>query len=351
MFTSSTFGLNQNTTTSLFNPVDQASANISLTQNLLNGFGLAVNKRSLHVAKNNLRASDLQFKEQVISTVSNVVNLYWDLVSFNDDLKIKRQTLELDTKLYEDNKRRAELGSIAPIDTIQAEAEMKAAEQDVVTEDTQVLQQELILKSVITRSGFDNTALITARIIPTDHIEMPAQDPVIPLQDLVAAAMRNRPEVVVNQISLENARLNMLGTKNNLLPTLSANVTLSNSGQAGAVGNALVPIDPNNPALGYVPITAANVNNFLPWRLWHRIAPDLLPQFPQLQRAGQPHHSAAQPRRPSRLDHRRAELPAIGNSGQTASQQHQAERHQRLHQPASSPGRLRNLCSRAQIAG
>ena len=125
LFSSSTFGLNQNATTALFNPVDQGSLNLTITQNLLNGFGIAVNKRALHVAKNNLRVTDLQFKEQVIATVANVVNLYWDLVSFNDDLKVKQQTLELDTTLYKDNQRRAELGSIAPIDTIQAEAEMK----------------------------------------------------------------------------------------------------------------------------------------------------------------------------------------------------------------------------------
>ncbi len=263
LYTNSTFGLNQNATTSLFNPVDQGSANLSITQNLLNGFGIAVNKRALHVAKNNLRVSDLQFAQQVIATVANVVNLYWDLVSFNEDLTIKRQTLDLDTKLYEDNRRRAELGSIAPIDTIQAEAEMKSAQQDVVTQETQVLQQEMILKSVITRSGMDNMAVISAHIVPTDRIEVPAEEPVTPLQDLLAEAMQRRPEIENNRISLENARLNMLGTKNNLLPTLSANVTLSNSGQAGALGNAQIPIvGTNGQILGYRPLTSADVNGF-----------------------------------------------------------------------------------------
>jgi outer membrane protein TolC len=265
LYTSNTFGLNQNATTSLFNPVDQGSLNLSITQNLLNGFGLAVNKRSFHVAKNNLRVSDLQFKEQIIATVANVVNLYWDLVSFNEDLKVKQQTFELDNTLFKDNQRRAELGSIAPIDTIQAESEMKSAEQDVVTQETQVLQQELLLKSVLTRSGFDNPAVIGARIIPTDHIEMPPQDPIVPLQDLVTQAMQNRPEIESNNISLENARLNMLGTKNNLLPTLSATATFSNAGQAGALaGNREVPIvGTNGQVVGYRPLTAADVNGFL----------------------------------------------------------------------------------------
>jgi outer membrane protein TolC len=262
-FTSSTFGLNQNATTSQFNPVDQASANVSITQNLLNGFGIAVNKRALHVAKNNLRVTDLQFLQQVISTVANVVNLYWDLVSFNEDLKIKQQTLDLDNKLYEDNRRRAELGSIAPIDTIQAESEMKNAQQDVITQETQVLQQEMILKSVITRSGLDNMAVVTAHIVPTDRIEVPPEEPIIPLQDLMAQALQHRTEIETNQVALENARLNMLGTKNNLLPTLSANVTLSNSGQAGALGNAQVPIVGNNgEIIGYRAITAGDVNDY-----------------------------------------------------------------------------------------
>jgi outer membrane protein TolC len=264
LFQSSTFGLNQNATTALFNPVDQGSLNLSITQNLLNGFGIKVNKRALNVAKNNLRVSDLQFKQQVIATVANVVNLYWDLVSFNDDLRVKQHTLELDTTLFNDNKRRAELGSIAPIDTIQAEAEQKSAEQDVVAQETQVLQQEMILKSVLTRSGLDNPALVAARIVPTDHIDMPAQEPVIPVQDLVAEAIRNRPEIESNTISLENARLNMLGTKNNMLPTLSAQASFSNSGQAGTVsGNAVVPIfGSNGQIIGYRPLTPADVNNF-----------------------------------------------------------------------------------------
>src|SRR5215472_13843402 len=265
LYSSNTFGLNQNATTALFNPVDQASLNLSITQNLLNGFGIAVNKRALHVAKNNLHLSDLQFRQQVIATVANVVNLYWDLVSFNDDLKVKQQTLELDTTLYKDNQRRAELGSIAPIDTIQAEAEMTSAQQDVVTQQTQVLQQETILKSVLTRSGFDNPAVVSAHIIPTDHIDVPAQEGVIPLQDLVAEAMKNRPEIQSNQISLENARLNMLGTKSNLLPTLSATVTASNSGQAGSVatGNQAPVYGSNGQIIGFRPLTAADVNGFL----------------------------------------------------------------------------------------
>jgi outer membrane protein TolC len=255
---SSIFNYKQNAPTAVLNPYDNASLSLNISQNLLNGFGLAVNKRAYHKARNNLTADDLTFKQQVIATVTNVVNLYYDLVSFNDSLKVDQQTLELDTKLYHDNQRRAELGAIAPIDIIQAEAEMKSAQQSVITQESQVLQQEMILKSVITRSGLDNPAIQLARIVPTDHIDVPAEEPVVPVQDLMAQALEARPEVRQQQITLENARLDLLGTKNNLLPTLQAYANFSNNGLAGAVTTIPQPVF--NYATGqitYVQATAA----------------------------------------------------------------------------------------------
>lgn len=258
------FGLNQNATTALFNPIDTGQLSLGITQNLLNGFGLNVNKRAYHKARNNIKSSDLQFKAQVIATVGNVVNLYWDLVQFNEDLKVKQLALQLNTQLYEDNKKRADLGAIAPIDIIQAQADMKSSQQDVITQESQVLNQEMILKSVLTRSGLDNPTIALARIVPTDRIDVPAQEPVIPIQDLVTEALANRPEVEQNQISLENARLDLLGTKNNLLPTLQAYANFSNSGQAGSITSTPQPIFDNQGHLqGYRQLGPGDVNNFL----------------------------------------------------------------------------------------
>ncbi len=263
-YMSAVFGFHENATTALFNPIDSGSLNLNFTQNLLNGFGLAVNKRAYHKAVNNLRVNDLAFKEQVIATVANVVNLYWDLVSFNESLKVDQETLRLDSQLYEDNKRRAELGAIAPIDTIQAEADMKAAQQAVIAQQSQVWQQEMILKSVLTRSGLDNPAVVAAHIVPTDHIDVPEREPVIPLQELLETAIRNRPEIEQNQISLENTRLDLLGTRNNLLPTLSAFANFSNSGQAGALTTVPQPFySPTGQLLGYKQLGPGDVNAFL----------------------------------------------------------------------------------------
>ncbi len=256
-------GFSQNSYNSDFNNVTQGSLSFSITQNLLNGFGVSVNNRAIRIAKNQQHIGDLSFKQQVMATVKNVVDLYWDLVSFDDSLKIKQQTLDLDTRLYQDNKRRAELGALAEIDIIQAEAEMKNAQRDVTTAETQVLQQEMILKSVLTRSGLNNAAIVGARIVPLDHFEVPAKEAVIPTQDLIAEAIQKRPEIEQSQLGLEDTRINMLGTKNNLLPSLSVFANLSNSGLSGDVNTLQVPImNSSGQVLGYRTRTPQDVNGF-----------------------------------------------------------------------------------------
>ena len=116
LYMNNQIGYGQNSPANDFNPFNTASLNLQIQQNLLQGFRKAVNNRYIRVAKNQQKISDLTFKNQVMATVSNVASLYWDLVSFNESLKVAQQTLDLDTRLYNDNKRRAELGAIAPID-------------------------------------------------------------------------------------------------------------------------------------------------------------------------------------------------------------------------------------------
>jgi outer membrane protein TolC len=259
---SNVLGYKQNAPTNDFNPVDSGALSFSITQNLLNGFGVKINNRAIRIAKNQLHISDLTFKQQVIATVNNVVSLYWDLVSFNDSLKVKQQTLGLNTQLYTDNKRRAELGALAEIDIIQAEAEMKSSQQDVMTAETQVLQQEMILKSVLTRTGFNNAAVASARITPTDHFDVPPRDAIQPTQDMVGEALQKRTEIEQSQIGLEDTRISMLGTRNNLLPSLSVFANLSNTGLIGSVNDLPVPITTGGQVVGFRQRTAADVNGF-----------------------------------------------------------------------------------------
>ncbi len=255
-------GVTQNSPYNMFSPYNQSSLNLNITQNLLQGFRPSVNNRAIRVAKDQLRIGDLTFKNQVMATVANVVGLYWDLVADDDSLKVKQQTLALETKLYQDNKRKAELGAIAPFDVIQSEAEMKSAQQDVTTQQMQVLQQETILKAVLTRSGLDRPDIVTARIVPTDHFEVPAQEPVQPVQDLITQAMASRPDVQQSAIGLEDSRITTKGVRDALLPQLQAFVNLSNSGLAGQINAIPVPVQLPNGETQLVARTPADVNPF-----------------------------------------------------------------------------------------
>jgi outer membrane protein TolC len=256
-----TIGVTQNSPFNMFSPYTQANLSFNIQQNLLQGFRPSVNRRAITVAKNQLHVTDLQFKNQVMSTVNNVVNLYWDLVAFNDSLKVKQHTLELNTKLYNDNRRRSELGAIAPIDIIQAEAEVKASQQDVTTAQTQVLQQEMILKSVLTRNGLERLDIISAHIIPTDHYDIPNQEQVQPIQDLIVQAMAARPDVEQSKISIENAQISSRGTRDAMLPQLTAFASMTNNGLAGSVNSLPVPVT-GPTGTGFVNRTPADVNGY-----------------------------------------------------------------------------------------
>lgn len=256
------FGVTQNSPFNEFRPYNQGNVSLSIQQNLLQGFRPSVNNRAIRVAKNQLHVSDLAFKNQVMATVTNVASLYWDLVSFIEQLKIAQQTLELNTKLYSDNKRRADLGAIAPIDIIQAEAEMKSAQQQVTNAEMQLLQQETILKTVLTRSGLERMEIANAHIVPTDHFEIPASEPVQPIQDIISLAMKNRPDVLQSAVAIENARITTLGVRDAMLPQLTAFATTSNAGVAGQVNELPYPVVGANGQITYLQRSENSVNGY-----------------------------------------------------------------------------------------
>ena len=255
--TSAAFSLNnnflfQNSGRNDFNPSRTVTGDLQITQHLLAGFGIAVNKRNIRIAKNNISVSELVFKQQVITTVSSVVNIYWDLVSFNEDLRVKRQALQLNQKLYDDNKKQVEIGTLAPIEIIRAEAEVARSQQDLTISETNVLQQETVLKSSLSRTGVASPGLSEARIIPTDKINLSDAEALVPIQDLVGKAMESRPEIEQQKLNIMNTQIGLAGTKNALKPTLDAFFDLRNNSLAGDV-NA-VPIPPIAGATSQVPI-------------------------------------------------------------------------------------------------
>ena len=225
--------INANNRSADFNPSVQGSLTFQLTQHLLQGFGWAVNSRQIHIARNQREISDLVFKLQVITTVTAIVNLYWDLVAFNEDVRVKQQALATSQRLYEDNKKQVEVGTLAPIEIVRAEAEVASREQDLTVSETQALQQETIIKNALSKNGVASPSVAEARIVPTDHMQVPAVEPIQPMQDLTAGALRSRPELSQNRIQIEDQKINLKGDKSALLPTLDLVALANNNGLAG----------------------------------------------------------------------------------------------------------------------
>ncbi len=236
-----------------FNPSKTVNGNIQVQQRLLQGFGFAVNNRNIRIARNNLKVSELVFKQQVIATVASVIGLYWDLVAANEDVVVKRQALALNQKLYDDNKKQVEIGTLAPIEIIRAEAEVARSQQELTISETNLLQQETVLKNALSRTGVANPALADSRVIATDKIRIPENEPVQPIQDLVNRAMDFRPEVEQSRINIESSKIGLLGTKNALKPTLDAFGTFQNNGLSGTLNQ--LPVPPVPGATNINPIT------------------------------------------------------------------------------------------------
>jgi outer membrane protein TolC len=217
------------------NPFTNGDIDLQITQNLLNSFGAAVNGRNIRVQKNNLKVSDLQLRQQVITTVSAALNLYWDLVSFNEDVRAREQEVATAQQLLANNQEEVRIGTLAEIEVTRAQSQLFAARQDLVISQTNLLQQETILKNVLSRSGIASPALADVHVVPLDMSAVPAADDARPVGELLSEALRNRVEVAQANLNIDSNKLNLVGIKNSLKPTLQAFAELTNNGLTGAL--------------------------------------------------------------------------------------------------------------------
>jgi outer membrane protein TolC len=233
--------LNQNAPTNDLNPSSAPALSLSLSQNLLNGFGIGVNSRTIRVARENVKVSDLQFQSEVISIVSNVLSLYWGLASDQADIRAKQGALDLAQRLYENNKKQVQLGTMAPLDITQAESQLATSQRDLIFSQAAEQQQEVRLKDAISRNGLADPLLANAAIVTLDTIDVPQTIDLQPLQQLVQKALGTRQDISAEHINLENARTSASGTANGVLPRLRVFASVSAQGLSGKVNNSRSP--------------------------------------------------------------------------------------------------------------
>jgi outer membrane protein TolC len=202
-----------------YNPILSSSLGFTVTQPLLRGFGIELNSRYIHIAKNTGKIAGLVFRQQVIDTVAGIARLYTDLVSLNEDVKVKREALRLAERLYEDNKNKVAQGQQAPIEVTRAQAQVAASRQALISAEGLVEQQELIVKTALTRGGLANPAIRGAHIIATDTLMVPETEAVRSIEDLIAEA-RNRPDLSQAGIQVQNSEISLKGSLNALRPEL-----------------------------------------------------------------------------------------------------------------------------------
>jgi len=139
-------------------------------------------------------------------------------------------------------------GTLAPIELVRAQAQMASARQDLANSEGFEQQQELVLKSILSRRGTADMQLREASIVPTTPIEVPANEEIPPIQDLIASAFKNRPELEEGRLQVTNSEISLRGSRSGLLPDLDLFVVAQNNGLAGQL-NPLASQSLVDPAL------------------------------------------------------------------------------------------------------
>lgn len=256
-------GFNNSHTTSSnptisYTPSLASSFQFKVSQELLQGFGFLPNTRFIRIAKNNREISDVAFRLQIITTVDQVENLYWNLVYAYENVRVQQEALAFAQRTLEDNRKQVKFGTLPPIQVVSAQSVVSTDQQNLILARTNLELQELLMKNALSRNLEDPT-LAGAEVIPTSIMQLPPQEPVVPMQDLINDALGHRAELSESRVDLSSREINNKAVRNAMLPTLNLYAYYGGSGIGGDVSPAILPPGCLNSAFGkcFTPATAA----------------------------------------------------------------------------------------------
>ena len=241
-----------NLPTSEYTPGIASNLQFRLTQNLLQGFGSIANTRFIRIAKNNREISDVAFRLQIITTVDQIENLYWDLVFAYENVRVQQEALTFAERTLADNKKQVQFGTLPPIQVVSAQSTVSTDQQALILAQTNLELQELLMKNALSRT-LEDPKLASADVIPTSTMQLPEQESVVPVQDLIGDALGHRAELAESRIDLNSRELNNKAVRNAMLPTLDLFAYYGGSGIGGNVNPVLLP-----PSLGGTCTTATS---------------------------------------------------------------------------------------------
>ena len=234
-------------------PALNSNLQFRLTQHLLQGFGFAPNNRLIRITKNNREITDVAFRLQVITTVDQIENLYWNLVYAYENVRVAQESLAFAQKTLSDTQKQVQIGSLAPIEIVRAQNTVAADQQSLIQAQTNLDLQQLLMKNALSRTLQDPT-LASAEVIPTTTMALPQQEPVTPMEDLINEALQHRAELVETRMDLKNRDISIKAIKNALLPSLDLFAYYTGTGVGGnqSIANTC-PAPPAQPFFGCTP--------------------------------------------------------------------------------------------------
>ena len=221
--------------TTLFSPQLSSSFNAKVTQHLLYGAGIWVNKRFMYEAQNNRRITDSSFRQQIMYTVTQVESIYWGLVQAYEDVQAKERAVEQSSKVASDNRKQLEIGTMAPLDVLNADQSVALDKQSLISAQLALNYQQQIIKQAIARN-LNDPALVAAAVIPTDRVSIDQiPEETQPVESLVQEAFQQRPELEQAVLTLRNDEITLKGARNGLLPQVDVFAYLTGTGIAGSI--------------------------------------------------------------------------------------------------------------------
>lgn len=237
---------------SRLNPFSAPNASVTLSQPLLKGRGREVNLRYIRIAHINQRISRLLFYQQLINTVYGVARLYYDLVSLNENVQVKRETLAAAQKLLEDNRAQVEQGTLAPLELTRAQSLVTSSQLDLIQAEGLVNQQEIILKTQLSRQGASDPVLAKLHIVPTDPIRVPAGEDLPAVDALTSQALAMRPDLAQASLQVESGQVALKASQNAARPEVDVVANFQTRGSSelpyatiGTPGTGQISIPPD----------------------------------------------------------------------------------------------------------
>jgi outer membrane protein len=221
-----------NTPFNFLSPSLTSGFKFQLTQHLLQGFGFQPNNRLIRITKNNREITDVAFRLQIITTVDQIENLYWNLVFAYENVRVQQEAIAFAQKTLSDNQKQVEIGSLAPIEIVRAQNTVAADQENLIQAQTNLDLQQLLMKNALSRN-LQDPILANAEVIPTSTMALPQQEPVVPTEDLVNEALQHRAELAESRIDLSNREISEKALKNELLPSVDFFAYYGGSGAGG----------------------------------------------------------------------------------------------------------------------